>query len=161
MTSPTPNEPHHPDPVQEGANEAPRTRGGQPGNTNALVHGFYSPRFRETDLADLDQCQFSGLEDEIIMLRVYIRRVIDLSPEIEKLDAAISLLRALSLASIAMTRLIRTQQSIGPSPLDELSAALSEALQELDDPIDRTSRGLAADPPPGAANETGIQTQGV
>ena len=115
-----------------------RRRGGQPGNTNALKYGFYSPRFRQADLTDLDKCQFSGLEDEIIMLRVYTRRVIEFSSEADNFDDALSLLRALSLASVAMTRLIKTQQIIGPSPMDELNAALKEAFKEIDaqpDPI--------------------------
>jgi hypothetical protein len=122
-----------------------RRRGGQPGNTNALTHGFYSPRFRAADLADLDQCQFSGLKDEITMLRVYTRRVIELSSEVDNFDDGLSLLRALSLASVAMTRLIKTQQAIGPNPMDELNAALKEAFEELDAERDAT-------PSPGPAN---------
>ena len=123
-----------------------RPRGGQPGNTNALKYGFYSPRFRQADLADLDQCQFSGLQDEITMLRVYTRRVIELSPDIDDLETAISLLRALSLAAIAMTRLIRTQQSIGPNPADEIGAALAEVLKNMDDPIDSAKSPQTAQP---------------
>ena len=56
------------------------------GNTNALKHGFYSRRFRSADLQDLDTHDFSGLQDEIVMIR------------------------ALSLAAIGLTRLIRTQR---------------------------------------------------
>ena len=115
-----------------------RRRGAQPGNINALTHGFYSPRFRQADLTDLDQCQFSGLQDEIIMLRVYTRRVTEFSSEVDNFDDALSMLRALSMASVAMTRLIKTQQIIGPSPMDELNAALKEAFKEIDaqpDPI--------------------------
>ena len=53
------------------ASLAPRKRGGQPGNTNSLKHGYYSTRFSLADLTDLENHSFSGLHDEITMLRVY------------------------------------------------------------------------------------------
>ena len=98
--------------------EANRRPGAPLGNTNALKHGFYSRRFRSTDLNDLDTHNFSGLQDEITMLRVFIRGVVERSAEVESLDESIYLLRALSLATIGLTRLIRTQQLFG-TPRDD------------------------------------------
>jgi len=48
-----------------------KRRGGQPGNVNAVKHGFYSRRFRELEAEDLDAALQNGLGDEIDMMRVY------------------------------------------------------------------------------------------
>lgn len=47
-----------------------RNRGGQPGNTNALKHGFYSRRFRDIEFSDLDVITVADLQNEIAMMRV-------------------------------------------------------------------------------------------
>src|SRR5512146_2641399 len=88
---------------------SPRRRGAPLGNTNALKHGFYSRRFKRTDIKDLDACEFSGLKDEITMLRVYIRRVIEMSNGMQDFYEAMTLLRVLCLASDSLTRLLKTQ----------------------------------------------------
>jgi hypothetical protein len=46
------------------------SRGGQPGNTNALKHGFYSRRFRDIEFSDLDVITVADLQNEIAMMRV-------------------------------------------------------------------------------------------
>ncbi len=91
---------------------ARRRRGAPIGNTNALKHGFYSRSFRDIDLHDLEKVHFSGLQDEITMLRVYIRRVTEMSDLILTFSDAVALLRVLSLASISLTRLLATQSLI-------------------------------------------------
>jgi hypothetical protein len=42
-----------------------RSRGAQPGNTNALKHGFYSKRFSQLELTDLETALGDGLGDEV------------------------------------------------------------------------------------------------
>jgi hypothetical protein len=61
--------------------EEQRHRGAQPGNTNALKHGFYSARFSPLEARDLDVALRDGVEDEIALLRITIRRVFDLATE--------------------------------------------------------------------------------
>ncbi len=104
-----------------------RRRGAPIGNTNALKHGFYSRSFREIDCSDLDKIHFSGLQDEITMLRVYIRRVTEMSDLITTFSDAVGLLRVLSLASISLTRLLATQSLIrdksGPDEPETSAAA--------------------------------------
>ena len=51
------------------------------GTINALKHGFYSQRFSPIELQDLDIALADGLDDEIALLRVTIRRVFDLATE--------------------------------------------------------------------------------
>jgi hypothetical protein len=111
---------------------AKRHRGAPAGNTNALKHGFYSRSFREIDCQDLDQVHFQGLQDEITMLRVFIRRVTEISKSITTFTDAVSLLRVLSLASTSLTRLLTTEKVIlATSGHHESEASLGEALQNL------------------------------
>jgi hypothetical protein len=58
-------------------NKPKRKRGAQPGNTNALKHGFYSHRFNNLEISDLNTALSDGLTDEIALLRVIIRRVFE------------------------------------------------------------------------------------
>lgn len=53
---------------------ASRSKGAQPGNINALKHGFYSSQFSDLELNDLESALGVGLGDEIALLRVLIRR---------------------------------------------------------------------------------------
>jgi hypothetical protein len=52
--------------------KAKRSWGGQPGNVNALKHGFYSHTFRSEEREDLEAMLAEGVEEEIALLRVYI-----------------------------------------------------------------------------------------
>ncbi len=111
---------------------AKRRRGAPIGNTNALKHGFYSRSFREIDCQDLEKIHFSGLQDEITMLRVYIRRVTEMSDLITTFSDAVGLLRVLSLASISLTRLLATQNLIRASSGQvEPAAGVGQAIEDL------------------------------
>ena len=51
-----------------------KKRGGQPGNTNALKHGFYAKNFSLAERRGLQVTKGVVLGDEIALLRVLIRR---------------------------------------------------------------------------------------
>ena len=51
-----------------------KKRGGQPGNTNAIKHGFYSKNFSLAERRGLKVTEGVVLGDEISLLRVLIRR---------------------------------------------------------------------------------------
>ncbi len=112
-----------------------KRRGGQPGNVNAVKHGFYSRRFRELEAEDLDAALQNGLGDEIDMMRVVIRRVFDYaSEEAGTLDSWTGALSALGAASTRLAGLLRTQKILGGSESDTvnaLSLALSEVTRDL------------------------------
>jgi len=65
------------------------------------------------------------------MLRVNIRRCIEFSDPVTTLSEAMKLLRTLSLASIALARLIKTQYFLasGTDPISELINQLLDDLQ--------------------------------
>jgi hypothetical protein len=99
-------------------NSSSRRRGAPIANTNAVTHGFYSRRFRKTEVQDLENAYFSGINDEIAMLRVCIRRAIEWGKDIQSLPEALDFLRTISLAAGNLSRLVRTQKIIAGSGLD-------------------------------------------
>jgi hypothetical protein len=75
---------------------ASRRRGAPRANRNALKHGFYAKGLVKADLKDLETCQFEDLKDEIAMLRVYIRYVLELAGKLATLDDALDVVGTLS-----------------------------------------------------------------
>ena len=108
-----------------------RKRGAQPGNTNALKHGFYSHRFKNLEISDLDSALSDGLTDEIALLRVIIRRVFEYADtDAQDLDTWSTALNTLGAASTRLAGLLRTQQLIAGENTDVISV-LSQAIGEV------------------------------
>jgi hypothetical protein len=105
-------------------------RGAPFNNTNALKHGFYARAYRAGELADLDAMLTEGLNDEITMLRVATRRVIECIGEFTNPKEAVATLGALGLAATRLSTLLRTQKILAGSEQDT-AAALSQALGEV------------------------------
>lgn len=91
----------------------PRKRGAQPGNTNALKHGFYSRIFRKQEHEDLDQFLTNGIEAEIDLMRIVTRRVFEMTDEMKDLNQATRALCALVKAATTLAKLLRTQELLG------------------------------------------------
>ena len=108
-----------------------RKRGGQPGNLNAATHGFYSRQLKPSDLAGLDKTQVAGLEQEIELLRVFIRRFIELGGEPHSYTEANGQLHTLCLALQTLTSLTRTQQFILSRGGGEFNASVRNVVAEL------------------------------
>ena len=119
-----------------------RRRGGQPGNINALKHGFYTRRFTSSDLDGVASTDFNSLMEEIAIIRLYTRRLIELDQSVE-IDQVANILRILCLASLTITRLVKTSHYLtlnAGSSDGELHQALEQLTHFLN--LDR------ADPPP-------------
>ena len=112
----------------------PRRRGGQPGNTNALKHGFYSRRFSPTDLKDLEDCDSPGLQDEITLLRIFIRRLVDIAYDAPTIENFIDTSRILILGISSLNRMVKTQKLVFGN-LSQLDSALTQALREIGEAI--------------------------
>lgn len=108
----------------------PRKPGAQPGNLNALKHGFYSRLFRDGEILDLEAYFLHGLMDEIAMLRVWIRRVMAFGDGVESLDEAIGVLGALGVASLQLATLLRAQKNLGGGS-DEFERELMRAMDAI------------------------------
>jgi len=111
-----------------------RRRGGQPGNLNALRHGFYSIKFQASEIDDLENTLTQGLEGEIAMMRVVTRRVLSLVDGVENLDTMINALGALGMASAKLAGLLKTQKMLNgedTSLNQSIADALNEVVKEL------------------------------
>lgn len=64
-------------------------RGAPIGNKNALKHGFYSRQMRAVEKDDLSELVDAGLSNEIAILRILLRRAIEISNGVTDYDLAI------------------------------------------------------------------------
>ena len=106
-----------------GLHDGSGARPGAPaGNRNAQRHGFYAGLFTAEEITDLATVAVSeGLDDEIALLRVRIRRAAT-----EGTD-----LNAISRACGRLTQMLRAQQVLSGETMDRFQAAMSEVLAEL------------------------------
>jgi uncharacterized protein YjcR len=115
-----------------------KNKGGAPlGNRNALKHGFYSREFKLKERKDLEAFDIH-LDDEIKLLRIYMRRLAQLAESFETIDQGLEFLRAISVATNTIGRLMRVRRYLGAdeTPLDLLTRSMDEAIEAL-----RTERG--------------------
>lgn len=108
--------------------EEPRTenKGGAPlGNQNARTHGFYSKVLTEADRRSLAQAvEIAGLDEEIALLRVKIKSIVEHDPDnVELIVRATTTLARLALARAAIAK--------DEDKDDELKQTLLEVLNKL------------------------------
>jgi hypothetical protein len=112
---------------------AKRKRGGQPGNTNAFKHGFYTKNFSLAERRGLQAANGVVLGDEIALLRVLIRRFaeqIQSSPGIAPSESA-QHLAVVSEAMLRLASLMRTDHMLGGSQSSTFIKQLSLVLEEI------------------------------
>lgn len=105
-----------------------KKRGAQAKNTNALKHGFYSRNFQELETKDLDAMLLEGIDDEIYMLRVATRRVMDLATSADDLMTATTTLDTLGAAATRLAGLLKTKRLLSPSAGNDVARSIGEAL---------------------------------
>ena len=117
-----------------------RKRGGQPGNLNALKHGFYSKHYQKSEMADLEEV--GDLQEEIGMMRVVTRRLLDAARECNDMGVLIHLLNTLGLASTRVAGLMKTQKFLGGGE-DGIEEFLNSLVDEVtkDWPIRKALEG--------------------
>lgn len=108
-----------------------KRRGAQPGNLNALKHGFYSATFKDLEAADLDAAFEQGLANEIAMLRVATRRLFNLSNQVTDIEEAGRVLSLLAMAAGKLAAITRVQHMLGGSQEDTVMQALQTAIQDV------------------------------
>lgn len=132
-------------------NKSGQKPGGQPGNKNALRHGFYSKQFTDEQNKRLQAADNTSLESEIDLIRICLDRLykqIDMEPiyqtgkdadglpiqtEIRD-DHYLKQLNTLSLMTQSLSTTVRTQHLIkGKSSgvLETITNALEEMRIEL------------------------------
>jgi len=108
-----------------------RKRGSQPGNTNALKSGFFSRRFTDLELSDLETLlEADGLNSEINLMRTQIRRLQEIANGQDTLEALTSTLNTLGTATRNLAALLRTNQALTNRRSDTVSL-LAQAIEEV------------------------------
>jgi hypothetical protein len=100
-----------------------RQRGGQPGNHNAVKHGFYSRELNKQEKVDFNiAAGMDGIEEEIALLRYKIKKAVT--------SGEISDLIPLSRITYALEKLIRTNQKLF-APANSNEAGLRKLFREV------------------------------
>jgi hypothetical protein len=105
-----------------------RKRGGQPGNANALRHGFYAKSFTDAEMGRLDKDIEGEFIDEIALARTNAARLADLLKDYRNmsLDDVVSASNALNHYLDRIQSLSRAQRFMYRN-----QTTLEQALEEL------------------------------
>ncbi len=104
-----------------------RKRGAPKGNQNARKHGFYSKVLDEAERLDFELASgVEGIDDEIALLRVKIKSILEDEPKNVKL---------LVDATNALERLIRTRYKITKEQGKGLKEAIGNVLRDVALPL--------------------------
>ena len=104
-----------------------RRMGGQPGNQNARKHGFYAKVLDEAEQFDLELATgVEGIDDEIALLRVKIKSLLERDPENIKL---------MMQATNTLAGLVKTNYNISKEDKKGLKEAIANVLKDVALPL--------------------------
>ena len=104
-----------------------KKQGGQLLNQSARKHGFYSKVLDEAEQIDLELAQgVEGIDDEIALLRVKIKSILENDPEN---------IRLIMEATNTLARLIRTRYNITKEQKKGLKEAIGNVLKDIAIPL--------------------------
>jgi hypothetical protein len=107
--------------------ETARKRGGQKGNQNARKHGFYAKVLDEAEKLDFETAtDVSGIDDEIALLRVKIKSVLEKDPENIKL---------IMQATNMLARMVKTRYNITKEQRKGLKDAITNVIKDIAIPL--------------------------
>lgn len=107
--------------------KADRKRGAPKGNQNARKHGFYSKVLDEAERLDFELAtSVEGIDDEIALLRVKIKSLLEADPENIKL---------IMQATNTLARLVRTRFNISKEDKKGLKEAIGNVLRDVALPL--------------------------
>lgn len=102
-------------------------RGAPRGNQNARKHGFYSKVLDEAERLDFELAtDVEGIDDEIALLRVKIKSLLERDPENIKL---------IMQATNTLARLLRTRYNISQEDKKGLKEAIANVLRDVALPL--------------------------
>jgi hypothetical protein len=107
--------------------EMARKKGGQKGNQNARKHGFYSKVLDEAEKLDFETASgVNGIDDEIALLRVKIKSVLEKDPENVKL---------IMQATNILAGLVKTRYNITKEQRKGLRDAITNVIKDIAIPL--------------------------
>jgi hypothetical protein len=108
--------------------------GAPKGNLNALKHGFYSRRFKQQDINDLDALSGSelpSLGSELALLRVSLSRTFEQAQAGGEDTDWADYLADIGLAATRVASLLRTQKLLGGSHAADARQIILSAIAEV------------------------------
>jgi len=127
----------------------PKGRGAPNGNKNAMRHGFYAKNLGLTSPSKLDEFELRNLMGEVAMLKDYMHILYTKNLASDDPIVLTETLRALSLAGMAVSRLllvhcqVRITRSGSASPLNDLLADMGDAASRANRLSSSVSSSLA------------------
>jgi len=105
-----------------------RKKGGQPGNRNAIKHGFYSRMLNEADKKDFEKAAgIEGIDEEIALMRLEIKRAITGGDDTN--------LKIIIRATNALEKLIRTRYLVSATQRQGLKQAIGNVIRDIIVPL--------------------------
>jgi uncharacterized protein YjcR len=102
-------------------------RGAPKGNQNARKHGFYSRALTEAEQLEMEEAALvDGIDDEITLLRVRLRGLLEQQPD--RIDLHLE-------AANTIARLIRTRYQISREQKKSLRDAIHKVLTDVAVPL--------------------------
>ena len=109
------------------ATKVKRKEGAPKGNQNARKHGFYSMVLDEAEQLDFELASgVNGIDDEIALLRVKIKSILEKDPENVKL---------IMQATNTLARLMKTRYNITKEQKKGLKEAIGNVLRDVALPL--------------------------
>jgi len=104
-----------------------RKRGAPKGNQNARKHGFYSKVLDEAEQLDFELASgVEGIDDEIALLRVKIKSILENDPEN---------IRLIMQATNTLAGLVKTRYNIAKEQRKGLKEAITNVLRDIAIPL--------------------------
>jgi hypothetical protein len=97
---------------------------------NNPINNFYAHGFTRAELEDLRRLQGGGVTEEIILLRVIIRRAFEYAMERDDVKEALAFVNAIGNACTRLTQMVTAQKKLAEAP-SELAGAITQALEEV------------------------------
>ncbi len=109
------------------ATKIKRKPGGQPGNQNARIHGFYSRVLDAEERSDYEEARnVQGLDEEIALMRAKIKSIMRHAPDNHKV---------LMMAMATLCRVLMTHCHITKGDKKGLKEGLENVLKDLAIPL--------------------------
>lgn len=123
---------------------ASKKRGAPRGNTNALKHGYYSKVLGEKGPDGVSRSVVMDFRGEIVVIKDLIFRLYKQGFSSKSAEETASCLRAISWASLALCRLVQTQDEFTPlKPVNPLVAMRNKAvISRVEGTVERLEGGI-------------------
>ena len=104
-----------------------KSRGGQPANQNAAKHGFYATVLKKAEQLELQAAsEIEGLDEEIAVMRLKLRQLIENQPD--RIDLHMN-------AASVLARMIRVQHQLTPEQGNGLREANKTVIKDIAIPL--------------------------